>query len=299
MKKVLVTGSNGLLGQSLLQVLLSKPEQYTVIGVARGNNRSGRTDFEYRDLDLLATETLIDTLEEVAPDVIVNTAAMTHVDQCEDAKAQCDALNITLVEVLANYAAKTKCHLIHLSTDFVFDGQRGYYKEEDAVNPLSYYGKSKVRSEEVLQESNCLYTVLRTILVYGKVFDMSRSNIVLWVKGALERGEEINVVTDQYRMPTYVVELAKACELAIAKASYGTFHISSNTLMSIYEIAQEIATTFELDGNLIKPIPSSVLNQRALRPLKTGFNLDKTEKELGLATRSFKEDLQKFKHSIT
>ena len=298
MKKVVITGSNGLLGQTLINLLSEEKEKYKVIGFSRGENRSGRNDFEYISIDITDAFLLQKKLQEYAPDVIVNTAAMTNVDACEDNKAACDILNIDVVRFLKEYSEKTNTHLIHLSTDFIFDGKNGPYKETDAPNPLSYYGMSKLKSENILTASKIDYTILRTILVYGKVFDMTRNNIVLWVKQMLEDKKEITIVNDQYRMPTYVEDLALACKLAMDKKVTGIFNVSSNTLLSVYEIAQQIAAVFKLDKNLIKPISTQVLNQKAKRPFKTGFDLTKTNRELQLYPKSFKENLRKFKEKL-
>ncbi|WP_343330443.1 SDR family oxidoreductase [Polaribacter staleyi] len=298
MNKVVITGSNGLLGQSLLSLLLKEKETYQVFGFSRGENRSGRTDFSYVSIDITEEDQLKKALLEIQPDFIINTAAMTQVDDCENQKEACDLLNITVVKWLSEVSEKLNAHLIHISTDFIFDGIKGNYKETDTPNPLSYYGLSKLKSEELLLKTKIDYTVLRTILVYGKVFDMSRSNIVLWVKSMLEQGKEITIVDDQFRTPTYVDDLALACKLSMDKKATGIFNISSNQLLSVYEIAQEIADTFKLDKNLIKPISTSTLNQTAPRPAKTGFDLSKTNKVLEFYPKSFKEDLRKFKDII-
>ena len=298
MNKVVITGSNGLLGQSLLSLLLKEKETYQVFGFSRGENRSGRTDFSYVSIDITEEDQLKKALLEIQPGFIINTAAMTQVDDCENQKEACDLLNITVVKWLSEVSEKLNAHLIHISTDFIFDGIKGNYKETDTPNPLSYYGLSKLKSEELLLKTKIDYTVLRTILVYGKVFDMSRSNIVLWVKSMLEQGKEITIVDDQFRTPTYVGDLALACKLSMDKKVTGIFNISSNQLLSVYEIAQEIADTFKLDKNLIKPISTSTLNQTAPRPAKTGFDLSKTNKVLEFYPKSFKEDLRKFKDII-
>ncbi|TDQ23949.1 SDR family oxidoreductase [Tenacibaculum caenipelagi] len=299
MKKVVVTGSNGLLGQTLVNLLLEEKSKYQVLGFSRGKNRSGRNDFEYVSIDITDELLLREKLSEHNPDVIVNTAAMTNVDACEADKEICNKLNIDVVQYLKDYSEENKTHLIHISTDFIFDGKKGLYKETDTPNPLSHYGWSKLKSEEILTESTINYAIFRTILVYGKVYDMSRNNIVLWVKKSLEDGKEITIVNDQFRMPTYVEDLALACKLAIDKRAKGIFNISSNMLLSIYEIAQQIAVTFGLDKNLIKPISTTALNQKAPRPSKTGFDLTKTREELGLCPKSFKDDLQRFKEKLT
>ena len=299
MKKVVVTGSNGLLGQTLVNLLLGEKEKYQVIGFSRGENRSGRSDFEYISIDITNEDLIYKKLSEYKPDVIVNTAAMTNVDACETNQEACDELNIGVVQYLKNYAEENNSHLIHISTDFIFDGKNGPYKETDVPNPLSHYGISKLKSEEVLTKSTIDYTILRTILVYGKVYDMSRSNIVLWVKKMLEEGKEITIVNDQFRMPTYVEDLALACKFSIDKRALGVFNVSSNTLLSIYEIAQQIAEVFKLNKSLIKPITTATLSQRAKRPAITGFDLTRTKKYLGLNPKSFQEDLQKFKEKLT
>jgi dTDP-4-dehydrorhamnose reductase len=295
MIKVVVTGSNGLLGQSLLKLLLQEKDTYKIFGFSRGENRSGRDDFSYVSIDITNEENLKETLLDIQPDFIINTAAMTQVDDCESDKEACDLLNVTVVKWLAEISEEINAHLIHLSTDFIFDGIKGNYKETDTPNPLSYYGLSKLKSEEILINSKIDYTILRTILVFGKVYDMSRSNIVLWVKSMLEKGKEITIVDDQFRTPTYVEDLALACKISMDKKAIGIFNISSNELLSVYEIAQQIADAFHLDKILIKPISTSTLNQTAPRPAKTGFDLSKTNKFLEFYPRSFKEDLQRFK----
>ncbi len=297
MKKILITGSNGLLGQTLIDVLLYE-EDYTIIGFSRGNNRSGRNDFEYVTVNLTNEKELTKEVLKYKPDVIINTAAITQVDFCEDNKEECDKINVELVKNLVRMAEELNLHIIHISTDFIFDGNQGYYKETDKSSPLNYYGLSKLKAEKILINSAVQYTILRTILVYGKVYDMSRSNVVLWIRKMLTEKKEIGIVDDQYRMPTYVADLAKACQLVIEKNATGIFNVSSNELLSIYEIAQQIAETFELDTSLIKNISSKTLNQRAKRPPKTGFDLTKTKKILGLKPNSFKEDLQRFKKKL-
>ena len=298
MNKVIITGSNGLLGQSLLNLLLEEKEKYEIYGFSRGVNRSGREDFIYLSIDITNKGNLKKNIKEIQPNFIINTAAMTQVDDCEDNKQACDLLNIDVVKWLSEIADEINAHVIHISTDFIFDGVKGNYKETDTPNPISYYGLSKLKSEEVLTSSNINYTILRTILVYGKVFDMSRSNIVLWVKQMLENHKEITIVDDQFRTPTYVVDLAMACKISMDKKAIGVYNISSTKLMSVFEITQEIADTFNLDKSLIKPISTSTLNQTAPRPAITGFDLSKTNKELDFHPKSFKEDLNKFKETL-
>ncbi|TXD48705.1 SDR family oxidoreductase [Polaribacter sp. IC073] len=298
MNKIIITGSNGLLGQALVNLLLKEKEKYQVFGFSRGINRSGREDFEYISIDITDEALLKEEVLKIKPDFIVNTAAMTNVDACENNKQECDTLNVGVVKTLTTISEEINAHIIHLSTDFIFDGKKGHYKETDTPNPISYYGLSKLKSEEVLTNSKIDFTILRTILVFGKVFDMSRSNIVFWVKLMLEQKKEITVVDDQFRMPTYVEDLALSCKISMDKKATGIFNISSNKLLSVYEIAQQIAEVFQLDKSYIKPTSTATLNQTAPRPAKTGFDLSKTNKILEFYPKSFKEDLLKFKETL-
>ena len=137
--KIVVTGSNGLLGQTLVNLLKKQPEKYQVFGLSRGANRSCRNDFVYHNIDITQKRLLTACLQEIQPDCIVNTAAMTNVDACEEYKEECNRLNITAVESLSEFCKAHGIHLIHISTDFIFDGAQGYYKETDPPNPLSHY----------------------------------------------------------------------------------------------------------------------------------------------------------------
>ncbi|MEM7040306.1 MAG: sugar nucleotide-binding protein, partial [Bacteroidota bacterium] len=179
----------------------------------------------------------------------------------------------------------------HVSTDFIFDGEDGPYAEKTKPNPLSYYGLCKLKGEQAVIEAGIPFAIVRTILVYGLVSDMSRSNIVLWAKGALERGEAINVVNDQWRSPTLNEDLADGIILVAMKEKTGIYHISGPETMSIVEIVRAIAEHWGLDQNLITEISSKTLNQRAARPPKTGFIILKAQTELGYKPHTFREGL--------
>ena len=216
---------------------------------------------------------------------------MTNVDACEAERAKCYALNVQSVKNLIDVCQIRDIQLIHLSTDFIFDGENGPYTEEAEPNPLSYYGETKLESELILKKSSCRWAILRTIIVYGIVNDMSRSNIVLWAKGALEKGESIHVVNDQWRMPTLAEDLAACCLLAVKKNASGVFNASGKDLMSILEIVERVADHYGLNKSLIKAISAESLNQVAKRPKKTGFILDKAILELGYSPHSFEEGM--------
>lgn len=292
MKRILVTGSNGLLGQKLTDISLSDPE-IQLIATSTGPNRHPvKTGYIYEEFDIRDAARLDELVRKYSPDVIINTAAMTNVDKCEIEKEQCRELNVNAVKNLVSACGTYDVHLIHLSTDFIFDGEAGPYTEYDEPNPLSYYGLSKLDAENLIKASSCRWAILRTIIVYGIVSDMSRSNIVLWAKRALEKGDPINVVYDQWRMPTLAEDLAMCCLLAAAKGAEGVYNASGKDLMSIIELVERVADFWHLDKSLIRPISSGSLNQTAKRPGKTGFILDKAIRELGYKPRSFEEGLQ-------
>jgi dTDP-4-dehydrorhamnose reductase len=292
MKKVLVTGSNGLLGQKLTERILDKND-FELIATAKGPNRyTIKEGYIYVEMDILDEANVLDVISRYQPDAVINTAAMTNVDTCEVEKEACWALNVKSVEYLINACRKNNIQLVHLSTDFIFDGLAGPYKEDDLPCPVSFYGESKLAAELLLKESEIEWAILRTIIVYGVVNDMSRSNIVLWAKGALEKGNPINIVNDQWRMPTLAEDLAEICLLAVSKRAKGVYNASGKDMMSIIELVEQVADFYGLDKSLINPISSASLNQAAKRPVKTGFILDKSIKELGYAPHSFIEGMK-------
>lgn len=292
MKKILVTGSNGLLGQKITDACLLDPE-VELIATSTGNNRHpSKTGYIYEEFDILDGTRLVELVEKYRPDAIIHTAAMTNVDTCEIEKELCRALNVDAVQTIVRVSEKYNLHLVHISTDFIFDGEDGPYTEDAEPNPLSYYGQTKLEAENLIKASTCPWAILRTIIVYGIVSDMSRSNIILWAKGALEKGLPINVVNDQWRMPTLAEDLAIGCILAVKKEAKGVFNISGKDLMNIIEIVERVADFYKLDKSLINPISSESLNQTAKRPKRTGFILDKAIAELDYQPRSFEEGIE-------
>eukprot|EP01136_Pigoraptor_vietnamica_P012961 Opistho-1_new@53415 len=210
-KKILITGSNGLLGQKLVSLLANQSDIH-LIATARGKNRLPFTEgYEYQEMDITNAEQVAEVIDKIQPNAIIHTAAMTNVDQCEFEKDLCWAMNVKAVEYLVEACEKHNIYFCHLSTDFIFDGKTGPYSEEAQPSPVSYYGWTKYAAEEVVRRSTCRWSIARTVLVYGIVSDMSRSNIILWVKKSLEEGKNIKVVTDQFRTPTLAEDLAKGC----------------------------------------------------------------------------------------
>ncbi len=291
MKKILVTGSNGLLGQKLVYKLKDRTD-VELIATARGENRLiDQTGYAFYSMDIGNRANVDDVIDQVRPDHIIHTAAMTQVDDCELDHEACDRANVDAVQYVVDAAERNNCHLVHISTDFIFNGEEGPYDEEGVADPLSYYGNAKWKGELIVQNSNLNWAILRTVLVFGIVDNMSRSNIVLWAKGALEKGNPINVVDDQFRSPTLAEDLADGCILAVEKNATGIYNISGKDTFSIIDLVGEVADYYGLDKNLINPVSSSTLNQPAKRPPRTGFILDKARRDLGYDPHSFKEGI--------
>lgn len=290
-KKVLITGANGLLGQKLIDLYLTKSDKI-VIGSGVGPCRHPLKDqFQYVELDITDEARVLFVLNELAPDTVINTAAMTNVDACESDHLGCDKLNVDAVRYLVKACNIIHAHLIHISTDFIFDGTHGPLSENEIPKPLSYYGWSKYKGEQEVTEQCACYTILRTVLVYGVVADMSRSNIVLWAKGALEKQQPMKVVNDQFRTPTLAEDLAMGCYLAESKFVKGIFNISGKDFLRIDELVFRVADFFGYDKACVSTTSSEMLNQPAKRPPITGFIIDKARRELGYEPHSFEEGL--------
>jgi len=289
--KILVTGSNGLLGQKLTN-LLSQAEDIELIATAREKLTFPLIKGEFYPFNIANAENTESVILKTKPDVVINTAAMTQVDQCETDQEACWKNNVIAVENVVRACEKSGLRLIHLSTDFIFDGTHGPLDESALPNPISFYGKSKLAAEDIIQQSKLDWAIIRTVLVFGITNDMSRSNIVLWVKKSLEEGKAINVVNDQWRTPTLAEDLAMGCYLAAVKKAKGVYNVSGYEMMTPHDIALKTAEFFGLDKSLINQTDSTKFTQPARRPPKTGFIIDKARRELGYAPRSFNEGLK-------
>ena len=288
--KVLITGANGLLGQKLIALLDDKKEINFLATARRRVDALGSVPFQ--TLDITNREQTLSVINSFQPDVVIHTAAMTQVDQCETDREVCWDINVHGVENIVAACEQANAHLIHVSTDFIFDGTHGPLDELEKPNPISYYGLSKLEGEKAVQKSTGKWAILRTVLVYGVTPDMSRSNIVLWVKKSLEEGKTIKVVNDQWRTPTLAEDLAMGCYLAATKKATGIFNISGDEMMTPYDIALATADHFGLNASLIQKTDSTQFTQPAKRPPRTGFIIEKAKLELGYRPHSFREGLR-------
>lgn len=290
--KILVTGSNGLLGQKLTEMLRNHAS-IELIATGKGTDRFiPNTGYTYMQMDITNADEVMLICKQHKPDVVIHTAAMTNVDACELDHAGCDKLNIEALEYVIEACNTINSHLIHLSTDFIFDGTHGPLREDEKPNPLSYYGTSKWLGEIKVMKHSKSWAILRTVLVYGVVNDMSRSNIVLWAKNTLEQGKPINVVCDQFRTPTLAEDLASACILAATQKAQGIFHISGKEFMSVFDLVYRVADFWKLDKSLLNISSSESIKQPAKRPPITGFDITKAMNILGYKPHSFLQGLE-------
>ena len=276
--KILITGSNGLLGLALRS--LFEKHNFDVIATGLGEDRLINHNHLYEEMDVTSLENCEDVFTKYNPTVIINTAAITNVDQCEKDNKLCLSVNTDSILNYIPYVKKKDIHLVHISTDFVFNGEQGNYSEKNICDPMNFYGFSKLESEKIILNEELKSTILRTSLVYGKS-NQNRSNFLNRIYDQLKRNIELNMVDDQYRTPTFLNDLCNSILTVVQKKRYGLYHISSGEVLSIYQIVCNIAKCCGFDSSLIKPIKSSQLNQIAVRPLNSSLFIEKAMRELG------------------
>jgi dTDP-4-dehydrorhamnose reductase len=287
--KILLTGANGLLGRTLLRKLIDK--KYDVVATVKDASNIRYGNAKVLSLDISDGDAVYRLITSENPQCIIHAAAMTQVDQCELDKIDCWNTNVTATRFIVDAAQETRSRLIFISTDFVFDGSAGPYKETDVPNPVNYYGSSKLAAEKAIMESGVDWSIVRTVLVVGRTETDQRQNILSWVKEKLEKKENIKVVDDQVRTPTFVDDLAHGIILVLEKNAKGIFHISGKDTLTPYQIAKSTAEFLHLDSKLIERVDANSFTQPAQRPPITGFIIEKARKELGFEPHSFKEIL--------
>jgi dTDP-4-dehydrorhamnose reductase len=292
MHKVLITGANGFVGYYLAQQLLQKG--YTVIATGKRECRLPfkQKSFTYQSMDFTNETDVQNAFEQHLPKIVVHCGAMSKPDECELNRQNAFLSNVTGTIHLLNAAANANSFFIFLSTDFVFDGEKGMYKESDERRPVNYYGETKLLAEDEVMKYRHDWSIVRTVLVYGKPF-LNRQNILTSVAAALKKGEKLNIFNDQVRTPTYVEDLTSGIVAIIEKRATGIYHISGKDVLTPYEMAIAVAEHLGLDASLINKVKEKDFDQPARRPLKTGFNITKAKTNLHYQSISFKEGLKK------
>lgn len=289
-KRVLVVGANGLLGQKMTEFLIrGSAYEVTVSSVEPGHVRQ-LNSAAYVQMDITSKKDVKRVIHQVEPDIIVNCAAMTNVDACENQRELAWKLNVEGVEHLIEASRRTNARIYHVSTDYVFDGKTGPYDEQSKPEPLSYYGKTKLASENALHVSGIDYFIARTMVLYGTGINV-KSNFALWLIQNLEQSLPARVVDDQFGNPTLVDDLAQGILSAIELERLGTYHIAGREIVSRYDFAVSLARVFDFPSHLIVPIKSSQLHQPAPRPMKSGLITLKAEVDLGYRPSTVEQGL--------
>ncbi len=287
-KRILITGANGLLGQSILH---ANQGRFDLCATGRGPVRGDLQGAVYELLDITSPEDYTHAFAAFQPNVVIHAAAMTQVDDCERQPNLCHSLNVEATAHCIAACEKAGAHLIFISTDFIFDGSSGPYSEEAEARPLSVYGQSKADAEALVKAASCSWSIARTVLVIGYVPGLSRSNIILWARGAFQRGEHIRVVDDQVRSPTWSMDLAEGCLLIAEKGATGIYHLSGPETMTIFDLVGRVAAHGGYNVSLMERVDSLTLAQPAKRPARTGFTIRKAQKELGFTPHTLQEVL--------
>ncbi|MEZ4721608.1 MAG: SDR family oxidoreductase [Flavobacteriales bacterium] len=273
--RVLLTGATGLVATHISE-LFSESDDL----VLTSRSTVANTPFHFEHFDWRNTDEIKSFLKSVRPKTIIHTAGVTSVDYAELNKQETGLVNVAAVQEMVSWCKLNDCRLVHFSTDFVFDGELGMYSEANESNPLSYYGSSKLKSEQIVLTGLVSSIVIRTVLVYGYNAQLSRLNFPLWLKQQLEQGVELSITADQFRTPTYAEDLAKATILLARSNVSGLFHVGGPQYMSVFDFALLVCDEFNLNRELIKPSKTEIMNQSGKRPLKTGFDISKVSSQI-------------------
>jgi len=259
-------------------------------------------------LDKTVRDDVLDLGRRLKPEVVIDTAALHNVDYCEAHRDEAWKVNVEGTRNVADACEEVDAKMIFISTDYVFDGTKTSYTEEDIPNPLNFYGKTKLEAENLVKEAGVEYAIARTSVIYGwnpgELAGLQSSsgksmNFVIWAINKLKKGEEISTVTDQYGSPTYADNLAEAL-LALSKSEReGVYHTAGKTCINRFDFAKRIAEVFELDGGLIKPVTSDAFKQVAERPKRCCLDVSKAERELRVRFLTVEEGLEKMKEQYS
>jgi len=294
-RRILVVGANGMLGQRAVEFYSAlKDVELLATSV---EDKFVFEELEYVQCDISNRNEIKKVVYDFCPDFIINAAAFTNVDLSETERELAWKINVKGVEYLAEASRVLDSHLIHISTDYIFDGKNGPYSENDIPNPLGYYARTKLASENVLKISGIKYTILRANVLYGTA-KYSRPDFVKWVVDSLRAKKQIRIVDDQINNPTFIDDLVQAINRAIELGKEGVYNIGGSEFLSRYDFTLKIADFFNLDKNLITKIKTEELNQPARRPLKSGLITIKAQSELGYKPHTILQTFELMKNGL-
>jgi dTDP-4-dehydrorhamnose reductase len=286
-RRLLVTGASGLLGNKIVELAKNN---YIVVPLHNTKPLHSTS----RKLDVTNLHDVLNLFSELKPAIVIHTASETNVDKCETEKEYAWKINVEGTRNIALACSKTGAKLVYISTDYVFDGEKGNYNEQDKPNPINYYGATKLEGEKQVTQNCQKYFILRTSVLYG--WHPWKQNFATWVINQLKQDKEITVVEDHYNTPTLTDNLAEITLEAIQKDLQGLYHASGSERVSRYAFAKQLAKAFNLDPNLIKPIKMSQLTAWvAKRPKDSSLNTDKIQKQLKTKPLNITEGLNRMK----
>jgi dTDP-4-dehydrorhamnose reductase len=294
MGKVAVIGLV-MIGYELVKKFLEL-DDYKVYIITR-SDKGFFDDVEKYFVDIADENKIKETIRKINPDFVINTAAMTNVDLCETERDLAYKINALGAKYIGEVCKEIGCSLCHISTDYVFDGEKGNYVEEDEINPINYYGYTKAEGERLLNELDYdSMSIVRISVPY--CISPVKVNFFMWVLERLKNNETINAVIDQWNTPTYVNELVEGVVKIYERDVKGLLHFGGGEKVSRYEFALKVAEIFGFDESLIKPIKSSELGWKAKRPRDTSLNSEKVKKLLGIKLKNVEEALKEIKSSL-
>lgn len=293
--KTLIIGANGFTGRRILQSL-SRQGIYELTGCSLHEDILPGNNYRFVQADMNNHSAIDRLIAEIRPDVVINGSALSVPDYCESHHEEAYAANVLAVENIARCCEKAGSRFIHLSTDFVFDGKKAeLYTETDTPAPVNYYGISKYQGEQAVAANCSNYANVRVVVVYGKALPGQHGNILQLVKNRLQAGQEIRVVSDQYRTPTWVQDIADGVEKLMHISQNGIWHICGDECLSIADIAYRVADYFKLDRSLIVPVTTEEMNEVTPRPRFSGLSIEKAKRILGYAPHSLEEGIAEMK----
>lgn len=275
--KLLVTGANGLLGSRLCAALAARG--HAVQGAARGPLRVTPERWRYTEVDLTNAAAVLSTLDECRPDVVVNCAAMTDVDGCERDPWQAFAVNVGVPALLARESAARSAHLVHVSTDYVFDGEGGPYAEDALPNPRGVYALTKNMGEQAVRAIAGSWTIARTAVVYGWP-PAGRNNFGAWLVSALAKGQRVNLFSDQYVSPSLALNAAQLVAELAERGLPGVWNVAGASVVNRVEFGRALCERFGFDPKLVTPTRLADTPLASPRPPRCGLRVDKAQREL-------------------
>jgi dTDP-4-dehydrorhamnose reductase len=288
--RVLVTGGSGLLGSKITELLLEKG-----LKVFSGEYENSTLFGNPVKLDVTKRSEVENAFLESQPEVVIHAAALTNVDKCEREKELANKINVEGTLNIVKCAEDYGSELVFVSTDYVFSGEKGNYRETDETNPVNHYGVTKLEAEKIVQDSELDYSIVRPSVIFGAREASVKKNFILWVLDFLKKGNQLKIVNDQIVSPTYNANLSLMIIDLIEKKLGGVYHLAGATQINRYDLALMAGKIFGFETNLIQPVSSSQMNWLAKRPMNSSLSIEKANKYLDIKPLSIRQALMELK----